>query len=83
MKTKFFLCFLIVFMLSAGFSSFAEEICGKWDILVVADGEYTAQNNIWGANTAQCIDSHFEYFVTLHLDISRIFITFGNASRYG
>jgi hypothetical protein len=56
MKTKFFLCVLVIFMLLPGFLSFAEEICGKWDILAVADGEYTAQNNIWGADTAQCID---------------------------
>jgi hypothetical protein len=56
MRTKTFLCFLTTLMLFTGFSLGAEEICGRWDMLVIADGEYTAQNNIWGATTAQCID---------------------------
>lgn len=31
------------------------QICHKWGTLSVAGGEYTLQNNIWGADTAQCI----------------------------
>ncbi|TQV74202.1 PKD domain-containing protein [Exilibacterium tricleocarpae] len=31
------------------------QICAKWGTLSVAGGEYTLQNNIWGADTAQCI----------------------------
>ena len=31
------------------------QICAKWGTLDVAGGEYTLQNNIWGADTPQCI----------------------------
>ena len=34
----------------------AVELCGKWDTVAVNGKEYVVQNNIWGANTAQCID---------------------------
>lgn len=56
MKTNLFFCVLIILVLAIGFSAYGEEICGRWDMLVVANGEYIAQNNIWGATTAQCID---------------------------
>jgi len=55
-KTKIFVCVFIIVSLSAGFSLYSEEICGKWDYLSINNGEYMAQNNIWGADTAQCID---------------------------
>ncbi|MDW8065407.1 MAG: cellulose binding domain-containing protein, partial [Anaerolineae bacterium] len=31
------------------------EICAQWGMVYVANGEYFVQNNIWGANTPQCI----------------------------
>jgi hypothetical protein len=34
----------------------ADEICGLFDTLSVVEGEYTIQNNVWGATTAQCVD---------------------------
>ncbi|MBN1697050.1 MAG: hypothetical protein JW881_06025 [Spirochaetales bacterium] len=50
------LFFLIVILIFSHFALYGEEICGKWDYLSVNNGEYMAQNNIWGASTAQCID---------------------------
>lgn len=34
----------------------AEEVCGAFDTVDVNGREYVAQNNVWGASTAQCID---------------------------
>ncbi|MQA85686.1 MAG: glycoside hydrolase [Streptosporangiales bacterium] len=34
----------------------AEEVCGAFDTVDVNGKEYVAQNNVWGASTAQCID---------------------------
>ncbi len=52
---------LIVLMLGAlPFNAvYAEpvEICEKWGKADVLEGEYTLQNNIWGADTAQCISA--------------------------
>ncbi|HKS49234.1 MAG TPA: hypothetical protein VJT49_29825 [Amycolatopsis sp.] len=31
------------------------KACGKGDVVPSGDGEYLAQNNVWGADTAQCI----------------------------
>jgi hypothetical protein len=33
----------------------AQELCGKYDTASVNGGEYVVQNNVWGADTAQCI----------------------------
>ncbi|GAA0558198.1 GH12 family glycosyl hydrolase domain-containing protein [Actinomadura livida] len=33
----------------------ATQLCGATDTVSVAGGEYIAQNNIWGADTPQCI----------------------------
>ncbi len=33
----------------------AVEVCGQWDMVEVMGGEYIIQNNVWGADTAQCI----------------------------
>ncbi|PRX51494.1 glycosyl hydrolase family 12 [Prauserella shujinwangii] len=34
----------------------AELLCGKYDSTRVQQGRYIVQNNVWGADTAQCID---------------------------
>lgn len=34
----------------------ADGQCGKYDSMSVESGEYIVQNNVWGADTAQCID---------------------------
>ena len=34
----------------------AVEVCGLWDTVDVMGGEYIVMNNVWGAETAQCID---------------------------
>ena len=48
----------------------AAQICGKWDTATVGGGNYTIQNNIWGAETAQCIsplnDTGFSVDVSEH-----------------
>nr|3B7M_A Chain A, CELLULASE [Rhodothermus marinus]3B7M_B Chain B, CELLULASE [Rhodothermus marinus]3B7M_C Chain C, CELLULASE [Rhodothermus marinus]3B7M_D Chain D, CELLULASE [Rhodothermus marinus] len=36
------------------------ELCGQWDTRTVAGGRYTVSNNVWGAETAQCIEVGLE-----------------------
>lgn len=46
----------------------AVELCGRWDSIEVLEGQYHVMNNVWGAETAQCIqvDPNSTYFsVTL------------------
>jgi chitodextrinase len=49
---------LFSFVAVVGFSTpaHAVELCGKWDTVDINGKEYVAQNNVWGADTAQCID---------------------------
>jgi hypothetical protein len=54
MKKCLFL--FLVLMIFMGFQGFATEICGQYDMLSVNNGDLMAQNNIWGATTAQCIN---------------------------
>jgi hypothetical protein len=53
MKTRLF--FLICIVAFLGFQAYAVELCGRYDLLSVNNGDLMAQNNIWGATTAQCI----------------------------
>lgn len=46
---------LVLILLPARIAS-AAEVCGLWDTVSVLGGEYTIQNNVWGATTAQCIN---------------------------
>ncbi|WP_199435050.1 GH12 family glycosyl hydrolase domain-containing protein [Qaidamihabitans albus] len=34
----------------------AQLLCGKYDSVSVEQGRYIVQNNVWGADTAQCLD---------------------------
>nr|AAB65594.1 cellulase [Rhodothermus marinus] len=36
------------------------ELCGRWDARDVAGGRYRVINNVWGAETAQCIEVGLE-----------------------
>ncbi len=54
MKTRLFLFTLILSVLAV--TGFSQEICGRYDMLSVNNGDLIAQNNIWGATTAQCIN---------------------------
>jgi hypothetical protein len=54
MKVKLMiLSLMIIFFLPAG--AFSVQICGVEEYASTANGEYMAQNNIWGASTPQCI----------------------------
>jgi hypothetical protein len=56
MKKSTFFWLVIGIAVFVNGSAFSEEICGKWDYLSINGNEYMAQNNIWGADTPQCID---------------------------
>lgn len=44
------------FLLIPAAPAHAVEVCDRYATVSVSDGAYVAQNNIWGASTAQCID---------------------------
>jgi hypothetical protein len=46
---------VFLLLLCIGQTATAQEICGKYDTVSVNGGEYTVQNNVWGADTSQCI----------------------------
>ncbi len=51
--------FAVVMLLSAP-SLHAAYTCEKYGTVVVGDGEYNIQNNVWGADTQQCITTFGE-----------------------
>lgn len=50
------LCFLAALYIVLPNLTYAAEVCGKYDTVDINGKTYVAQNNIWGADTAQCID---------------------------
>ena len=47
---------LLAVTLLLSLPAYADKTCEKWGLVTVEEGEYKAQNNIWGAATAQCIE---------------------------
>ncbi|MBN2532816.1 MAG: hypothetical protein JXB88_07995 [Spirochaetales bacterium] len=54
-QLKFLIGILSLMILFTGQAAFTQEICGKYDTVSVNNGEYIVQNNVWGADTRQCI----------------------------
>jgi hypothetical protein len=55
MKRKRILFVIATVVCSVQYAAVATDICGRTDFLGINGNEYMAQNNIWGATTAQCI----------------------------
>lgn len=58
MRHKFLvLCLLLIMFWPLGSSVHAGQICGKFDTASAGNGAYKVQNNIWGADTIQCVST--------------------------
>ena len=55
MKEKVIIRLFGALALLLALPSYSQQICDEFGTLSVAGGEYTLQNNIWGASTPQCI----------------------------
>lgn len=50
---------IMAFMIVSGISLVqAQSTCEQYGVISVANGEYKLQNSVWGATTAQCIQSN-------------------------
>jgi hypothetical protein len=54
MKKNYVLIICLAFIVMAG-TVIAQETCEKYGIIEVSGGEYKLANNVWGADTQQCI----------------------------